>query len=121
MLAADLLIPLTMALSGHRFLTRPPKEINALYGYRTAMSMKNGDTWAFAHRYCGRLWRNWGLLLLPATVLVMLLVLGKDAGAVGLCGGAVCLIQGAVMAGTLIPTERALRKQFYPDGTRRGF
>ncbi|MCI8539510.1 MAG: SdpI family protein [Oscillospiraceae bacterium] len=119
MLGADLLIPLVMEFFGHRFLTCPPKEINVLYGYRTALSMKNRDTWAFAHQYCGRLWRSWGLLLLPVTVLAQLPALGKDAGTIGLLGGAVCLLQGAVMAGTLVSTERALRRRFHPDGTRR--
>jgi len=56
MLAFDLLIPLTMIFFGRRFAAAPPKSINPLFGYRTAMSMKNEDTWAFAHRFCGRLW-----------------------------------------------------------------
>ena len=33
MLVMDLLIPLTMAFFGKRFLKKPPKEINAMYGY----------------------------------------------------------------------------------------
>ncbi len=45
MLAADLLLPLLMALLGRRFRTHPPKEINGVYGYRTARSMKSRETW----------------------------------------------------------------------------
>ena len=41
----DLLIPVTMVFIGKRFQKKPPKEINAMYGYRTAMSMKNKETW----------------------------------------------------------------------------
>ena len=34
----ELLIPLVMLFFGRRFLTKPPKSINSLYGYRTALS-----------------------------------------------------------------------------------
>ena len=40
MLVMDLLIPVTMVFIGKRFQKKPPKEINGIYGYRTAMSMK---------------------------------------------------------------------------------
>ena len=53
--ASSLLIPLVMLFFGRRFLTKPPKSINSLYGYRTARSMKNQQTWDFAHRVCGKL------------------------------------------------------------------
>ena len=57
MLCSSLVIPIIMIGFGFLFGKRPPKEINYLCGYRTRMSMKNIDTWVFAHRYCGRLWR----------------------------------------------------------------
>ena len=50
MLVMDLLIPVTMVFIGKRFQKKPPKEINGIYGYRTAMSMKNKETWEYAHR-----------------------------------------------------------------------
>lgn len=43
---------------------RPPKKINSFYGYRTAMSMKNRETWEFAHKHCGKLWSAWGCIAL---------------------------------------------------------
>ena len=36
MLVMDLLIPVTMVFIGKRFQKKPPKEINGIYGYRTA-------------------------------------------------------------------------------------
>jgi uncharacterized membrane protein len=33
---------------------RPPRKINKIYGYRTNMSMKNKDTWDYAHRFYGK-------------------------------------------------------------------
>ena len=58
-LCMDLLIPAAMLLLGRHFLTRPPKTINGLYGYRTARSMKNQATWDFATALaagCGSGW-----------------------------------------------------------------
>ena len=40
MLIMGLLIPLTMVGFGKLFLTRAPKNINMVFGYRTVMSMK---------------------------------------------------------------------------------
>ena len=30
------------------------EDVNFVFGYRTSMSMKNKDTWEFAHKYCGK-------------------------------------------------------------------
>ena len=53
MLIMDLLLPFTMIGFGRYFMKKAPKEINSVFGYRTSMSMKNKDTWKFAHKYCG--------------------------------------------------------------------
>lgn len=49
-----LFIPVLMVLCGYLMYKHTPKDINGLVGYRTAMSMKNQETWDFAHNYCGR-------------------------------------------------------------------
>ena len=104
-LAMDLLIPLMMIGFGRLFLTRPPRKINALFGYRTSMSMKNQDTWEFAHRYCGRLWLRWGLILLPLLVLPLFFVGGQDAAAVEMVGQVVAAVQLIPLIGSIFPTE----------------
>ena len=55
-LAFDLLLPVVMIFFGREFMKNPPKEINPGYGYRTAMSSKNQDTWDFAQRKMGEVW-----------------------------------------------------------------
>ena len=49
MLIMDLLTPAIMIGFGRGFMKHPPKTINMVYGYRTSMSMKNKETWDFAH------------------------------------------------------------------------
>lgn len=83
------------------------------------MSSKNQDTWDFAHRYFGRLWYRAGLMLLPITIIAMLLVFGRDDDTVGTVGAILCVIQCVPMIGLIIPTERALRKNFDKYGIRK--
>ena len=117
--ASCLLVPAVMLAFGWRFLKKPPKHINSFYGYRTTRSMKNQQTWDFAHQVCGRLWFRWGLVLLPLSLLAMLLVLGKDAEELGVWLMGVTVIQVVVLLGSIVPVERALKKNFDQFGRKR--
>ena len=64
-----LLIPSVMIGFGRYFMKKAPNEINAMFGYRTSMSMKNKETWDFAHQYCGKIWYICGLITLPITII----------------------------------------------------
>ncbi len=119
MLLCDLLMPSVMIAFGRIFLKHPPKNINSFYGYRTSRSMKNRDTWDFAHRYCGRLWFRCGLILLPLSVIPLLFVLRADVDTVGTVGMVVCLLQLLPLILSIIPTERALKRTFDRYGRRR--
>lgn len=119
MFVMDLLIPLTMIVFGKLFLSRAPKTINKAFGYRTTASMKNRDTWDFAHKRIGRLWLWCGLALLPLTVIPFLLVINKNVPTVEKVGEIVMAIQLILMIGTIIPVEIALKKNFDKNGKRR--
>ena len=71
MLIMNLIIPFTMIGFGNYYVKQAPKEINYISGYRTKMSMKNEDTWKFAHNYCGKLWRIIGCMLLMPSAYAM--------------------------------------------------
>lgn len=119
MLATSLLIPAVMIGFGSYSVKRAPKKINMWSGYRTSMSMKNKETWEFAHHYNGRIWRAVGWVMLVPTVAAMALVLGKITDTVGIFGGIVVVIQTVVLICSIIPTEIALRKNFDKNGRRR--
>ncbi len=87
MLVSDLLIPLTIIGFGKYFIKNAPKEINGIFGYRTAMSMKNRDTWEFAHYYCGKIWFFSGLIMFFLSFIAMVFIIGKDVNYVGTYGG----------------------------------
>jgi len=121
MLAFALLIPLLMMVFGFVFARQAPMEINPLFGYRTTLSMKNMDTWIFAHRHIGASWKKAGAVMLVISVAAMLAMLpfveNENAAAIG--GLVLCLAQCVVMILTIFPTERALRAAFHEDGSRK--
>lgn len=118
-LIMDLLIPLTMIGFGRMFLNKAPEKINAVFGYRTAMSMKNKDTWEFAHRFCGKLWFRCGLVLLPVSVVPLIFVFNRSIDTIGNVGLIVSVVQLVPLAGSIVPTEIALKKTFDRNGNRK--
>ena len=118
MLIMNLLIPVMMIGFGKYFMKSAPGSINIVFGYRTSMSMKNQDTWKFAHEYCGKLWYKWGMIMLILTIIVMLFLLGKSVDTIGYWGGVVCMIQLVPLIGAIFPTESALRRTFDKNGNR---
>jgi len=119
MLFCDLMIPCTMIGFGRYFSRKAPKNINVLFGYRTAMSMKNKDTWEFAHRYIGKLWFRLGVIMLVISALPLLAVFGKDIETVGKVGMTLCFAQLIPLVGAIFPTEAALKKTFDRNGRRK--
>ena len=119
MLAMGLLFPVVMILFGTMFMKSAPKRINYIFGYRTDMSMKNRETWEFAHKYIGKLWFRFGLLLIPITVIPMLFVISKTENIVGTVGLIVGFINTIVLIVPIFFTEKALNKAFDKDGKRK--
>ncbi|MBQ8689389.1 MAG: SdpI family protein [Clostridia bacterium] len=118
MLICDLLIPVIMFIAGIIMWKHCPKNINAFFGYRTTRSMKNMDTWRFAHDYCGRLWWKIGLIMLVPSALIHIPFYHSDENTLGLVGGILMTIQCIVLIVSIFPTESALKNTFNDDGTR---
>ena len=119
MLLVDILIPLTMIGFGRLFLNKAPKEINDTFGYRTAMSMKNKETWEFAHKFCGKLWFRCGLVLLPLSIIPLIFVFNNSIETIAYIGLIVSVVQIVLFVGSIVPTEAALKKTFDQNGFRR--
>ena len=82
------------------------------------MSMKNEDTWQFAHLYMGRIWKISGIVTGAITLVVFLFLYGKGEDTVGTVGGVLCFIQMIPLIGVVAPTEKALHKAFDKDGKK---
>ena len=119
MLLTSLLIPVIMLVFGWIFHRQAPKKINVWYGYRSARSMKNEDTWVFAHQHIGRTWMLVGVVLLVVSVIPMIAVYGKDDDTVSVVSLVLLFVQMLPMIMSLIPTERALKRTFDENGIRK--
>jgi uncharacterized membrane protein len=115
----DLLIPVIMIIFGSIYTKRAPKEINHISGYRTTMSMKNRDTWEFAHHHCGKVWRLVGWIMLVPSFVAMMFVFDKDTNTVGSFSLIVIVVQTVILIASVVPTEIALRKTFDENGNRK--
>lgn len=116
MLIMELLIPLVMIGFGIYFSKNAPKEINQVFGYRTTRSMKNKETWKFAHNYSGKLWKRIGLIMVPIAVIAMLFTYGKDIDYVANFGLVITVIQVIVLIASIYPVEAALKRNFDESG-----
>ena len=118
MVICDLLLPINMLITGRMMWKHYPKEINGVLGYRTNRSMKNANTWKFAHEYCGKLWWKIGAASVLPTILVHIPFFHSDENIIGIVGGIVAAVQCVIMLASVFLTEHALKKTFNADGTR---
>ncbi|MBQ8264263.1 MAG: SdpI family protein [Oscillospiraceae bacterium] len=119
MLLFMLLIPGVMIFFGIEFQKAAPKNINWAYGYRTQRSTKNRDTWVFAHKCIGGIWKSWGIALTPISIIPLFFVLGRDVETVGnLC----IVLMGVQLVFLIVPifiVESRLKKTFDKYGRRK--
>ena len=118
-LICDLFIPLVMIVVGRMTWKHCPKNINSLIGYRTTRSMKNMDTWKFAHEYCGKLWWKLGWLIMILTALMYIPLYQSNDNIIEIAGVVLMTIQCTVLIISIYPTEKALKEHFTDDGTRK--
>ncbi|MEE1313576.1 MAG: SdpI family protein [Lachnospiraceae bacterium] len=119
MFLCNLLIPAIFIIAGRMMWKHCPKKINGILGYRTRRSMKNMDTWKFAHEYCGCLWWKIGWIILMPSVLAQIPFFYSSDNVIGVVGTIICTIQCIILIISIFLTEAALKRAFLEDGTRR--
>ena len=110
------LLPLVMVICGMSYTKRGPKKITRLQGYRSKMSMKNRDTWDFAHKNLGDLWFKLGAPLLAVTSVVSLLVFRESTKQITTWCCVIFVIQLAIRVLPVFYTEKALKENFDENG-----
>ncbi|MBE0700979.1 MAG: SdpI family protein [Acholeplasmataceae bacterium] len=118
MLLMNLLIPATMLVFGVLFKKKTPKK-RVFFGYRTKQSMKNDDTWAFAHHYLGQIWTRLGTFVLIMSLMIMVLLYNEELNTVALYALMLTSVQLGMMMIPVFITERKLRLTFDEQGRRR--
>ncbi|HZW77900.1 MAG TPA: SdpI family protein [Flavobacteriaceae bacterium] len=94
-------------LAGFILYKFPPKEINSLYGYRTANSMSSRERWDFSQNYSAKLMMKSALLMGVISAIALLMPIGEI---LQLVIGTSFLILFCVML--FLKTEREIKKRF---------
>ena len=119
MFTMNLLIPIIMIIFGKLFIKNAPKSINMAYGYRTSMSMKNKDTWSYAHKLFGCIWYKLGFVLLILSIIASLFTLNRSDNIISTV---TLIIQTTEMIVLILPifyVEKKLKNIFDSDGNRK--
>lgn len=69
-----LLMPLMMLAVGASWRLKPPAFKTGKMVYRTALTEKSPEVWAFAHENCGKLWARYGAIMLVVVSVLMYLL-----------------------------------------------
>ena len=102
---------------GLLFVRKAPKNINYIFGYRSALSMKNQETWIFAHKYAGKVWIISGVFTAIISVIVAIML--KDFKNYNTLMTILGYLQIVVLLLVIPLTEIALRKNFDKEGNRK--
>lgn len=85
----------------------PPQEINGLYGYRTAASMKNKERWDYAQQYAAGSMTRAAIAMIIISLTGFLFDIPKEVKES--IGGVLLLLACIYM---FIDTEKAIKKRF---------
>jgi uncharacterized membrane protein len=97
--------------AGFYMKKKPPKDINALYGYRTASSMKSQERWDFAQIYgAGQLLKTGALLCLLGLLGFLLLYNFPLNMPVSLIIFVVVLMTVSIIM--ILTVEKAIKRKF---------
>lgn len=119
MFACNELYSLLMIIAGWHMWKHCPKDINSAIGYRSRRSMINMDTWKFAHENCGRRWWKIGWCMLFPTIFVQIPFYRQSDTMIAWLGIVICIVECAILILSIVPTEHALKRSFYDDGSRK--
>lgn len=109
------LIPAVMIFFGIFFKYNPPKNINGISGYRTTRSMKSQQTWDFAQAYYAGISLFSGIVMfIPSIILMFVFKQDYCSASLWIVG-----IQVVVICLSIIPVEKALKKNFDEYGLRK--
>ena len=124
LIVTTLLTPLTIWGFGSFWKKNPPKKINNTYGYRSGMSMKNQETWDFAHAHCSKVMRKAGIIMaiFSSFCIAILLILKLNGLITSIDIMTIQLIiifvQVIALIMCFILTEKTLKRNFDRNGKR---
>lgn len=118
LLLTDIILPVLMITLGMYFGKLKPKLNEGGFGFRTERSTKNRMTWRFAHKYCGKLWTEFGWDSMIFSLLVMSTLSGMQVTSQTFSVISTVLLasQAFLLLLAVYKTEKGLDKSFDAQG-----
>lgn len=114
-----MVMSLIFLVGGYSLRKTAKRKINHVIGYRTSLSMKNEDTWAFANDELGKIWIKIGWFIVPFTILFNVVFAFVKLN----CYEMVCVLfvigEIVVLFITRAIVESKMRRTFNRDGSRK--
>lgn len=106
------LVPIITVIAGH-ICTRAAEGGIGSIGYRTALSMRDSETWSFANKLAGRVYTRFGIVETVVSVIIIIVVdIITDYGH-AVTGACVIEVIQALMLMSPVPyIEKRLREKF---------
>lgn len=82
------------------------------------MSMKNEETWEFAHKLCGKICKKVGIIIAFPSLLLTLISFQMNDDMQGVICLVIITLQTIVLICSIFPVEKALKKNFDSNGYR---
>lgn len=114
----SMVVPVVMIVMGMVYQTKLLTAKDSYLGYRSPRSMKNQDTWQFAHLKTGRLWFGWGIIMAVITAILLYLLRAETPQTVCAATVGICFFQVLLMILPLRMVEKALKFTFDKNGNR---
>ena len=115
----SIIVPLTITAIGLYYTKCPPEKIYTDFGYKTPLTLKNEDIWAFAHQCCGKTWLKLGLIMIPFSIAIMLIPKGMSENVMSIFSVALFVLQCVGVFLSFRRVKATILTVFDENGNRR--
>ena len=114
-----IIVPLVLLGVGLYYTKCPPEKIYTDFGYKTPLTLKNDDIWAFAHQCCGKTWIKLGLIMIPISIAIMVIPLFISEDAMSIFSVALFALQCVAVFFSFRRVKATILTVFDENGNRR--
>ena len=114
-----IVVPLVIVLVGLYYAKCPPEKIYTDFGYKTPLTLKNEDIWAFAHQCCGKTWIKLGLIMMPLSIAIMVIPRFISENAISIFSISHFVVQCIAVYISLRRIKATILATFDEEGRRR--
>ena len=115
----SIVVPLVLIIVGLYYTKCPPNKIYTDFGYKTPLTLKNEDIWAFAHQCCGKAWIKLGLIMMVLSIAIMFIPRAISENAMSIFSVSLFVLQCIAVYISIRRIKATILTVFDENGNRR--